>query len=178
MIGATAGICFALLPPDPVIAAILTTIANISLGTSVVCYNAFLPGLAREQVPLSSTITGDEPPSKTRSLLASSQYDDAPRSLVEIIPPQSTALTLTTSKISAKRSAYGSNSSSLALSLSLVVVRLLGSSTWSTRVVLAMTAAWWGFFTLPAWLGLPNGNEEASMQKGVGGVLARRGSDE
>jgi UMF1 family MFS transporter len=166
MIGATAGICSALLPPDPVIAAIHTIIANISFGTSQVCYNTFLPGLAREQVRLSSTIRDAEPPNDTQSLLASSHHDDGPRSLVEIISPQSTALTMTTSKTSAKGSAFGSISSFLALALSLVVVRLLGSSTWSTRVVLAMTAAWWGFFFLPAWLGLPNGNEEVSMQEG------------
>jgi UMF1 family MFS transporter len=166
MIGATAGICFALLPSDPVIAAVLTITANISFGTSVVCYNAFLPALAREQVFQSSTIMDDEPPNETQRLLASSQDDDVPPSLVVVIPPQLTALTITTSKISAKGSAYGSISSFLALSLSLVVVRILGSSTWSTRVVLAMTAAWWGFFTIPAWFGLPNGNEEARMQEG------------
>lgn len=159
-------------------------VSNTGYAISIVCANAFLPGLAKEDPAVvtaarswegesSHTREGDE---EEQALLSATQ---GLASLIDIQPEspsvalsqnpegpegdqtQSTLLSLTMSRISSTGVGIGFFSGVTVLALLIVPVTLGGGSTASLRLAIGLSGIWWAVFTIPSWLGLPGGSRNA-----------------
>lgn len=162
----------------PVLTAGLTIIGNVGYATSIVCANAFLPGLAREdpavlqgvpEIPRQGERGGDEEEgqallSNLAELALSSErlaVDDRER----LGHPMSngadseTSLSLAMSRISATGTAIGFGSGVTVLGLLLIPVVIDEGSTKSLCLAIGLSGLWWSVFTVPAWIGLPTGSQ-------------------
>jgi UMF1 family MFS transporter len=160
--GATATMLF--LPVGPsvyLLAALLAIISNTCAGASFVLLNSFLPLLVRHH-----------PDREVNSTTTSNEFADDPRnhdgnttladSTTGLLPEDGQALekklTSVELKLSTQISATGigiAYSAGLFLQcLSIVLVIILKSSTFSLRLVLFLIGLWWFVFTFPAamWL--------------------------
>jgi UMF1 family MFS transporter len=185
-VGSLSALLFLPFPTPPSLAALLTIIGNAAYAISIVCANAFLPGLAREDSDVMAAlkaaqgVDGVVPRSaysrasvedEARSLLpdslapavrAISTQDLAESSIVEGSPMtrHTTLLSLTTSRLSSTGTALGFLSGVSVLTLLVIPVTALHGSTASLRLAIGLSGAWWAIFTVPAWLGLPTGPKE------------------
>lgn len=172
--------------------AILTIIGNAAYGTSIVCANAFLPGLAREdpavQAAFQDVDQGEGNDLELTDSRTSIEEDEGRRLLPSPIPdiaapivsaistadladsptpPSSSSpqahynavLSLTTSRISSIGVALGFFAGVSVLALLIIPVTLMGGTTSSLRLAVGVSAIWWAVFTIPAWMGLPSGDD-------------------
>ena len=71
-----------------------------------------------------------------------------------------TSLSLTTAHLSSTAIAIGYFSGVSVLAVLLVPITILHGSIASLRLAIGLCGAWWAFFTVPVWLGLPGGTIE------------------
>lgn len=178
-IGATTSSLFFIFPSAPhaiipFIAAILTIIGNASYATSIVCANAFLPDLAREEeegTKANRDAQDDSTPENDGGVLGGyvrASLDEARRLLPESLvaepvsigdlsgePRPAHSFSMTTSRISSIGVALGFFSGVSVLALLIIPITLMGGTTASMRLAVGVSACWWAVFTIPAWLGLP-----------------------
>lgn len=175
----------------PVVAAFLTILGNVGYATSIVCANAFLPGLAREDVDVVAArpegcdqpsspdgVVGDE----GRSLLSRVESGAQAVSTADLVDQHSSydtldrstesrhaaLLSLTTSRISSTGTALGFFSGVAVLALLTIPVGLGGGSTASLRLAIGLSGMWWAVFTVPCWVGLPGGEAHTIEAKYTG----------
>ena len=168
----------------PVLAACLTILGNATYATSIVCNNAFLPELAREDedVQLAYKAAQGQPedlgnlgrrsvdeeaqsllppalvPAVTaisaQDLASTPDIDDSARARYEAL------LSLTTSRLSSTGTALGFLSGVGVLALLMIPVLLLHGSTKALCLAIALSGVWWAVFTIPPALGLPAGHHD------------------
>ena len=150
---------------------ILAMCANVGFGASVVAMNAYLPTLsarAPEVVALRAALDaqrardpvvgnalgleGVETP-----LLAHAHAGADADGNGDARAAHDAQLSLTTARISAQGIALGYSAGIGLLLLALVPVTLMGGSTFSLRLAIALSGAWWACFSVPAALWLPAG---------------------
>ena len=127
ILGGASCILFQLVPSSSAawpVTALLTMCGNVAFGAGMVCLNAYLPALAREEH--GATSTGGE-------------ADD-----------ESAAIARLTSTISSRGIAAGYAAGISLLLMLLVPVTLLEGSLFSLRLSIAITGAWWLAFSVPA----------------------------
>ncbi|CAK9781701.1 MFS general substrate transporter [Cutaneotrichosporon oleaginosum] len=159
-------------PYLPVIAALITLVGNITYAGSIVCANAFLPGLAREdpEVVAARATAGDSEGEEPEGgldendvasiagsviLRVSEENGEDEALLTSATPKYGAVLSRTMARISSTGVAIGFFSGVAMLALLSVPVVLGGGSTRSLMLAVGLSAAWWGVFTVPAGLGLP-----------------------
>lgn len=220
-IGALSGILFVLLPTGktwvPLVVALLTILGNVGYAVGIVCSNAYLPDLAREderervgvlgQVALGSgddqalTMPEQSERDEVEPLLSQPEIAGIPISISPIsptdvafaatardtshlvtttptipdanLPDDPNSLSLTTSRISSTGTAIGFFSGVAVLALLLLPVSLMGGSTASLRLAIALSGVWWAVWSVPAVWGLPGRVDRvgsASLGEGVGMV--------
>ncbi|GMK55852.1 hypothetical protein CspeluHIS016_0209080 [Cutaneotrichosporon spelunceum] len=160
-------------PTLPVIGALITLVGNITYAGSIVCANAFLPGLAREDPAVvaarvaAENESGDEveggglneadAASVAGSVILGVSEDNGEDEA--LLTPSSLkygeVLSRAMSRISSTGVAIGFFSGVAMLALLSVPVVLGGGSTRSLMLAVGLSAAWWGIFTIPAARGLP-----------------------
>lgn len=167
----------------PLAAAVLTVVGSVAYATSIVCSNAFLPGLAKgdEKVSMASRamVNSDDVAERrmsfveeTERLLASAVRADPTSDLfpptLEPGPdtPYSTSLSLSTSRLSSTGTALGFLSGLVMLIALIVPVTLLHGTTASLQLAIGLSGVWWAVFTVPAWYGLPGGDREGGGKAG------------
>lgn len=191
--GSLSAACFMVLPGQaatwlPVVAALVTLVGSVAYAASIVCANAFLPGLAREdpdvlaakaevdaeEVQVEGSGDGDE---EGRDGEAQDEDDreQAPRISVEETRAllgtdapnmhgarlrYAALLSRTMSRLSATGTAIGFFSGVAMLALLVVPVSLGKGSTSSLELTVGLSGLWWAVFTIPAALGLPGGTRE------------------
>ena len=178
--GSLSAILFLLFPGGlytlkPVLAAGLTIVGNAAYATSIVCANAFLPGLAREDEGVMA-LAKEDGFERTREEEEEQQLLPSRGALSESTevesPPASryaSLLSLTISRLSSTGTALGFLSGVSVLVLLVIPVTLLHGSTASLCLAIGLSGVWWAVFTIPAWVGLPSG----SRHPGQGGGRAR-----
>nr|XP_031858896.1 uncharacterized protein CI109_005715 [Kwoniella shandongensis]KAA5525968.1 hypothetical protein CI109_005715 [Kwoniella shandongensis] len=72
-----------------------------------------------------------------------------------------TLLSLTTSRLSSTSTAIGFFSGVSVLLALFVPISLLGGTTFALRLAIGLSGIWWAVFTIPSWLGLPDGEKVA-----------------
>lgn len=77
-------------------------------------------------------------------------------------------LSLTISRISSIGVALGFFAGVSVLALLIIPVTLMGGTTSSLRLAVGVSAIWWAVFTVPAWMGLPNGHNSGQSKSGIG----------
>lgn len=153
----------------------LTIAGNVAYATSIVCSNAFLPGLAREDEEVLAAADGRRGSLEEEVVRL---LDPATRASLDqdLGPPsphqESTSthhakvLSLSTSRLSSTGTALGFLSGLLMLIALVIPVTILQGSTASLQLAIGLTGAWWAIFTIPAWIGLPAGEREQQAEKG------------
>jgi UMF1 family MFS transporter len=141
----------------PLTTALITIISNVCYATSLVCANAFLPVLAREDPSVIAAITprhegGDE--GEEDALLPVPELD------VNLTVQQDKVLSLTVSRLSSMATGLGFFSGVFVLALLTIPISLSGGSTKGLCIAVGLCGIWWGVFTLPAAIGLPGGARE------------------
>ncbi|KAG8995173.1 Autophagy protein 22 [Tulasnella sp. JGI-2019a] len=129
--------------------ALLAIAANVGFGASMVALNAYLPGLARtapEVVAMRSSSASSVSPENS---------DDDEREQYQ------RAIARSTAHISAKGIAIGYAGGIFVLLICLVPVMMLGGTTWSLRVAIAISGIWWAAGTVPSALWLRSGEEDS-----------------
>jgi UMF1 family MFS transporter len=187
-IGSVSSLLFLPFATPPAFAALLTIIGNVAYAVSIVCANAFLPGLAREDPDVVAALKasqgdGDDGvipetayaraslDEEARSLLpetlvpavrAISAQDlaDAPALEGSATTHHATLLSLTMSRLSSTGVALGFLSGVSVLTLLVIPVTVMHGTTASLRLAIGLSGAWWAVFTVPSWLGLPSGPKE------------------
>lgn len=172
-VGSATSSVFLVLPSKaawlPLVAAFLTLIGNMTYAASIVCANAFLPGLAREDTAVVAA---------RRTLRASvpDLEEETPRSSIEevrqLLPDVDTdakakydkLLSLTTSRLSATGVAIGFFSGVSMLALLLIPVSIGKGSTAALELAIGLSGVWWAVFTVPAGWGLPGGHREPAPE--------------
>ncbi|KAK4685503.1 MFS transporter, UMF1 family, partial [Tremellales sp. Uapishka_1] len=166
-LGSLSAVLFLLLPStSPVLAATLNVVGSIGYAVSIVCANAFLPVLAREDAAVVHTQVqegeGGEDEEEERLLspvidaISTQDLADGDRGTTH----RSTLLSLTTSRLSSTATALGFLSGVSVLTLLLIPVTVLDGSIFSLRLAIGLSGIWWAVFTIPAWIGLPTGTKE------------------
>lgn len=151
--------------------AALAIISNASFGASFVLLNSFLPLIVRYHPTLAEKQTGEPDGGGEQEHGDSQSENDIEREEVsdemissesallnggdDVQPikkpstgPVSPQLQLST-KLSSRGIGVGYVGAVLVQILSIAIVKFLGSSTWSLRVVLFFVGAWWFIFTIP-----------------------------
>lgn len=160
-LGATATMLFLIVTPSIyLLGGLLAIISNTCFGASFVLLNSFLPLLVRHHPETQTVSPDDSPPpendeepvddsllNSTAALLPASVGHEITRSITK--KNVSIELQLST-QISAKGIGIGYSAGLFLQSLSIVVIVLMKSSTFSLRVVLFLIGAWWFVFTIPA----------------------------
>ncbi|RSH95194.1 Autophagy- protein 22 [Saitozyma podzolica] len=187
-IGSISSLLFLPFATPPAFAALLTIVGNVAYAVSIVCANAFLPGLAREDPDVAAALKasqgdGDDGvvpetayarasvDEEARSLLpetlvpavrAISAQDlaDAPALEGSATTHHATLLSLTMSRLSSTGVALGFLSGVSVLTLLVIPVTVMHGTTASLRLAIGLSGAWWAIFTVPSWLGLPSGPRE------------------
>ena len=179
---------FLLLPSTSPIwptSALLGMCANVGFGASVVAMNAYLPTLARasedvvqartELLAVSSTEHGhvslrqsdETEPDGSAPLLSGNEEqhthtDSESEAASTLRKAYDTALSRTTSRISAQGIALGYAAGIVLLAIALVPVTRLHGTTFSLRLAIGLSGIWWAAFSLPAAVWLPSGRNGKS----------------
>ncbi|KAI6043649.1 autophagy-related protein 22-like protein [Pisolithus marmoratus] len=190
-IGASSAMLFLLLPsssPLWFLCAVFAVFANVGFGASVVAMNAYLPSLASaspevaqarmnlgqpnpssQPIPESVDVEDDEPSVYSQ--------DSASAPLMGISTPPKVdqnvfdaTLSKATSRISSLGIASGYGAGIILLLLALIPVTKLHGSTFSLRLAIGLSGAWWAIFSIPAAIWLPSGthNDVSSHDPTVG----------
>lgn len=146
-------------PALPVVAAVITLVGNVCYAASIVCANAYLPSLAREDEAVEGARGdadgGDEtengPEAEAEALLAPIPKPDETYSAL---------LSRTIGQLSARGTAIGFFSGVTMLALLSIPVTIGKGSTGSLMLAIGLSGAWWAVFSVPAALGLPGGEKE------------------
>ncbi|KAI0314009.1 autophagy-related protein 22-like protein, partial [Amylostereum chailletii] len=157
----------------------LAMCANVGFGASVVAMNAYLPQLARmapEVVAAHEELkTATDESSVDAVDTTAEMHDGLEAPLLHVSRPKppetlqtayATALSATTSRISAHGIALGYVAGIALLLLTLVPVTRLGGSTWALRLAIGCSGAWWAVFSVVAGFLLPSGGD-GEADKGV-----------
>lgn len=176
LIGASAAVLFLFLSsssPLWILSALFAVCANVGFGASVVAMNAYLPSLARdapEVIEAQKQLAGspDGPTTSTLDLATDHALFSDPESvsapLLGTTPPDHqspaqrayvAALSRATSRISSQGIAAGYAAGILLLLLALVPVTQMHGSTFSLRLAIGLSGAWWLLFSIPAAIWLP-----------------------
>jgi UMF1 family MFS transporter len=159
------------------LSALLAIVANVSFGASIVALNSYLPGLAKGSEPvaeawneaerirlenpnsdaLAELDIPEEPPEYTDDLTPLTRAPSLPEPYRLALKHYNDVLSRTTSHISSLGIALGYSAGITLLIIILVPVTLLKGSTYSLRLALFMTGAWWALFTIPSSAWLPGG---------------------
>ncbi|KAN0078079.1 Autophagy-related protein 22-like protein [Tylopilus felleus] len=186
LIGASAAMLFLFLSsssPLWILSAVFAICANVGFGASVVAMNAYLPSLARDspevveaqqQLDKASGSTDIHAPLPTSSIdldadhaLLSDTESSVSAPLLSTTSPDHqspvhkayvAALSRASSRISAQGIASGYAAGILLLLLALVPVKQMHGSTFSLRLAIGLSGAWWILFSIPAALWLPGGS--------------------
>ena len=176
----------------PIVAAVLTIVGNAGYATSIVCANAFLPSLAREDpdviaagLAMDSIARNEEAEESTGRSSVDERQALLPHVLVPAITSLSTpdlagnphkdvrqdptshftkSLSLTTSRLSSTGTAFGFFSGVGVLCLLTIPVSIGHGSIASLRVAIGISGSWWALLTIPAWIGLPGGDRKDGAQ--------------
>ncbi|KIJ62467.1 hypothetical protein HYDPIDRAFT_64175, partial [Hydnomerulius pinastri MD-312] len=182
--GASAAMLFLLLSsssPLWILSAVFAICANVGFGASTVAMNAYLPSLASDSpevlqarielddVPRSS----DEPITPSldldteQALISARESASAPLLGIPAMSSQTTAqkaynaaLSRATSRISSQGIASGYGAGIILLLLALIPVTKLHGSTFSLRLAIGLSGAWWLAFSIPAAIWLPNASRD------------------
>ncbi|EAU83494.2 autophagy-type protein 22 [Coprinopsis cinerea okayama7 len=156
------------------LSSLLAILANVGFGASVVAMNSFLPGLGREEPKV---VALREELERTRSSIPTLNHHSTPSdecedpsspllspteassSITALEKEYDTLLSSTTSHISSLGIAYGYFAGIVLLGVALIPVKMMGGSTWSLRVAIGLSGAWWAVGSIPAWLLLPKESE-------------------
>ncbi|KAI9792741.1 MAG: Autophagy protein 22 [Piccolia ochrophora] len=179
--GATATMLFiSVVPKIYLFGGLLAIVANVCFGASFVLLNSFLPLLVRHHPTIRRGTLGaastrpstDSADESSEDVLILEEGDDAVESLADssaaLLPRSSSGQTTPAAaspaaaspelQLSTKISSYGIGigyiAAVLVQSLSVFIVILTGSTTFSLRLVLFVIGAWWFLFTFPAALWL------------------------
>nr|XP_018259275.1 UMF1 family MFS transporter [Kwoniella dejecticola CBS 10117]OBR81433.1 UMF1 family MFS transporter [Kwoniella dejecticola CBS 10117] len=183
-IGAFSAVLFLVFPltPNvalPFIAALLFVVGNTTYAASIVCANAFLPILAREdqgvqqaykesQAQLDEGSAGNDDPLHTDvEGLNGAEIDPVAglrRAIHGLKTHYETLFSLTVSRLSSTAIALGFLSGVSVLTLLLIPVLYFQGSTFSLRLAIGLSGIWWAVFTIPSWIGLPTGSHVESQQ--------------
>ena len=179
-----------IVPKVYVLGGILAIIANVCCGASFVLLNSFLPLLVRYHPSISSktsTMTGTEPhvSAEEETQDGGSQHmESMASSTAALLPPTAPVSNMSLTKsppksspelqLSTQISSYGMGIGYIAAvtvqTILIVIVVLLGSSTFSLKLSLFVVGAWWFIFTMPAALWLrPRPGPPLNGQVTVGG---------
>lgn len=145
-------------------------VGNASYATSIVCQNAFLPGLAKEDVEVVKAARGngsEREEGEEEGLLSSAVQASSTQDLADTDDTQrhyAKVLSLTTSRLSSTGTALGFFSGVVVLALLTIPVTILHGSTTALRLAVGLTGVWWGVFTIPAWVGLPGGTRSIGKE--------------
>lgn len=174
-VGSSAAAIFLVLPGTPgsalpVVAAFITLVGNVCYAASIVCANAFLPGLAREEVAISEAAgpivhQTMEDDLEAEALLDPPDKDEAHDTLVS----------RTIGRLSATGTAIGFFSGVAMLALLSMPVTVGKGSTRSLMLAVGLSGAWWAVFSIPAALGLPGGRKEAAPKQWLYSAWAKVG---
>ncbi|KIN99245.1 hypothetical protein M404DRAFT_819536 [Pisolithus tinctorius Marx 270] len=158
--------------------AVFAILANVGFGASIVAMNAYLPSLANaspevvnarmhlgELDPSSGSIPESVEVEDEQPLVSSQDSVSAPLLGIST-PPKidqnafNATLSRATSRISALGIASGYGAGIILLLLSLIPVTKLRGSTFSLRLAIGLSGAWWAIFSIPAAIWLPNGTHD------------------
>lgn len=179
-LGSVSAMLFLLIPsssPAWPLVAPLAICANVGFGASIVALNAYIPFLARgaREVVIARTAleqsvdqAGATRPDPERAVdardgdLYSAEDPLLPQSVpainIDVLAAKivhDNAVSSATARISAQGIALGYAAGIVMLLLALVPVRSLGGSTFSLRLAVGLSGAWWAFFSIPAAFWLP-----------------------
>ena len=179
-LGSISTMLFLILPSESsiwVTSAMLTVLANVSFGASVVAMNSYLPSLAKESPEVREAYevlvaSSQEQHSEGRhhsslefereSLQAPliPRYDPTSDEIASSVPLSSRAgyddtLSRVTSRISSLGIAMGYAAGIFLLIVVLVPVEKLHGSTLALRLAIGLSGIWWAIFSLPAAIWLP-----------------------
>ncbi|KAF8321216.1 autophagy-type protein 22 [Clavulina sp. PMI_390] len=177
VMGSTASILFIAVPSSSSIwfmSALLAIIANVSFGVSMVCLNSYLPQLAKSdkevqaaaaRMGITESQSAEDAESRIdsangtheeeQSLLGQAGEDGSNPPHSQDADAYAKLLSHATSRISSRGIAIGYSSGISVLLLLLIPVTMLQGSTFSLRLSISISGAYWLFFTLPAMLWLP-----------------------
>ena len=178
--GASSAILFLLLPSSSSfwpLSGVLAILANVGFGASVVAMNAYLPLLARGSENVVRALTelegfSPDPETVTHEPELNEDHADAPLlqdpefdsvKALDLKHKYNTELSNATSRISSLGIALGYSSGIVLLALTLIPVTLLHGSTFSLRLAIGLSGAWWAIFSIPAALWLPSATESSSL---------------
>lgn len=145
--------------------ALLGICANVGFGASVVAMNAYLPTLARaseEVVARHAELhAASEPPDAVASREGSASdpllgSDRDSEEVSSLRTAYHTALSRATSRISSQGIALGYAAGIIMLFIALIPVNLLHGTTFSLRLAIGLSGAWWALFTMPSAVWLPS----------------------
>jgi UMF1 family MFS transporter len=146
-------------PSVYLLGALLAIIANTCLGASFVLLNSFLPLLVRHHPEAQEETfdSGPEPEEDGNSVEGPLSLANSTTGLLSpapvLFPATSTALKLST-RISSTGIGISYAASLFVQLVSIIILLLLQSSTFSLRLVLFIIGLWWFVFTIPAALWL------------------------
>jgi UMF1 family MFS transporter len=167
-------------PALPVVGALITLVGNITYAGSIVCANAFLPGLAREDPAVVAARTDDDSDPEVEGGLDEADAASVVGSILRAEDGEDEALltpaggkygevlSRTMARISSTGVAIGFFSGVAMLALLSIPVVMGGGSTRSLMLAVGLSAAWWGVFTVPAALGLPGAPHHPAPQRWLG----------
>ncbi|KIL00172.1 hypothetical protein PAXRUDRAFT_130454 [Paxillus rubicundulus Ve08.2h10] len=177
--GASAAVLFLLLSsssPLWILSALFAVCANVGFGASTVAMNAYLPSLASEspevvhaRMELDETCRDSDAPMNAsldpeaeQALLPGHEAATAPLLGTSATANHSAAqkaynatLSRTTSHLSSLGIASGYGAGIILLLLALIPVTRLHGSTFSLRLAIGLSGAWWMLFSIPAAVWLP-----------------------
>lgn len=160
--GATATMLFlAVAPSVYLLGGLFAIISNTCFGASFVLLNSFLPLLVRHHPKTQGAVPEYSPEEQLEQEPADSSLINSTNALLppsvdpDILPPtikkNATSIELQLStQISAKGIGIGYSAGLFLQCLSIVVIILMKSTTFSLRLVLFLIGAWWFVFTIPA----------------------------
>ncbi|KZT30210.1 MFS general substrate transporter [Neolentinus lepideus HHB14362 ss-1] len=178
--GSIAGTLFLILPSTSPIwwaSALLSIIANVGFGASIVAMNAYLPTLAKGepevvesfakmQEHFSFTAVATDATDSEVVESAPSDEESAPlfrssdANLLAAEQQYNALLSAATSRISSHGIATGYAAGIIMLLLTLIPVTKLGGSTWALRLAIGASGIWWFLGTIVAGMWLPGGETE------------------
>lgn len=151
--------------------ALLTCVANVGFGASVVAMNSYLPSLAKDSPEVIEIMheLQETPDDVDESLDHPSEDPEAPlmsrttnQERTALRARYDTALSRAMSRTSSLGIATGYGAGILMLIVALIPVTKLHGSTFSLRLAIGLSGIFWGIFTVPAALWLPSGSVVSS----------------
>ncbi|KAI9670190.1 MAG: Autophagy protein 22 [Alyxoria varia] len=173
LFGAVHTMLFIFVIPDIyLVGSYLAIIGNVAFGSSFVLLNSFLPlyvryhpsVLEKTQQARADVSTGSEDPTSNPNI--DSNHEDGPEDSTsgllasdeahpyQLAQPETSVELETSTKISSTGIGIGYSAAVILQIISVLLVKALGGTLWSLRVVLFLIGLWWALFTIPSaiWL--------------------------